>query len=68
MIKLKKVIDVHDLPQILKEEVFDKYSGELSNGSYIEYTWDADFLPELTSWLLKQGVKEGEEIILLYWW
>ena len=68
MIRLKKVVDITELPQNLVKTLREYYS-PCSNDSYFDICCYKGESPEdFISWLLDNGVVEGEEILLLYWW
>ena len=71
----------YDMPEKIKQCFFNEQErGDIVyNGSYVEWTvtTDANEIDEwgygkdykkVTDWLMKQGIKEGETVLIKHWW
>lgn len=64
-----KVFDCQDMPDDLTREFLYRY--ERCNDVYVDYVCheNEDEEPDIIdTWLLENGAKSGEEVLIKYWW
>ena len=65
MFEKKKVFDCQDMPEDVKEVLFTSREG-VGNDCYVN--WYCEEEDVVTKWLLENGAKKDEEVIISHWW
>ncbi|MCK9279165.1 MAG: hypothetical protein M0P71_00860 [Melioribacteraceae bacterium] len=65
--KMMKIFDCQDFPKDIKKMFFDEY--EAGNDCYVEYDiCNDEEANKLTKYLMENGGKDGETVIIKHWW
>jgi len=65
--KTKKIFDVQNFDKKFKDMIFDRWRGN-QNGYHIEFSVMYEEDAELSHYLISLGAKEGDEVLIKYWW
>ena len=68
--KTMKVFDCQSMPADVRKDYFDATQGKGNDVYLNEYMeWDEDEGPQLyQQWLLDNGVKQCNEVLIKHWW
>lgn len=61
--KRLKVFDCQDMPAEVKREFFA--ATYVGNDCYVSWAWHVD---SVNAWLIENGAKENEELLINHWW